>query len=101
MRVRINNNQPNSQQRRALRTECVKEFDKLLELYNHQVAVQVLHILRFNFGFGQKRLKRFVDKLKEMQIKTIDQYEMSDSDVPFICELKLKESGINLDELLK
>lgn len=99
MKVRINNNTPNSAQRKVLRAECVKEFDKLLALYNKQVALQVLTILHFDFGFGQERLKRFSDKLAEMQIKTIDRYEATDEEVPDICEIKLKESGINLDEI--
>ena len=41
MRVRINNNQPTSAQRKVLHQECVKEFDKLLATYNKQVALQV------------------------------------------------------------
>ena len=101
MKVRINNNTPNASQRRALRQECVKEFDNLLGIYNRQVALQVLHILRFDFNFGQQRLKQFSDKLAEMQIKTISKYEATDEEVPDICEIKLRESGINLDELLK
>lgn len=101
MKVRINNNQPTAKQKEVLRKECVKEFDKLLEFYNRQVALQVLYILRFYFGFGQGRLKKFSDKLAEMQIKTIERYEATDGDVPDICEIKLKESGINLEEFLK
>lgn len=101
MKVRINNNQPTAKQKEVLRAECVKEFDKLLGFYNRQVALQVLYILRFDFGFGKDRLKKFSDKLAEMQIKTIERYEATDGDVPDICEIKLKESGINLDEFLK
>lgn len=101
MKVRINNNQPTATQRKALRQECVKEFDKLLSLYNRQVALQVLYILRFDFGWGQKRLKQFSDKLAEMQIKTIDRYEATDGEVPDICEIKLRESGINIEGIFK
>ena len=101
MKVRINNNTPNATQRKALRQECVKEFDKLLADYNRQVALQVLYILRFDFGFGQERLRRFSEKMKEMQITTIDRYEATDGDVPDICEIKLRDSGINVEELLK
>ena len=101
MKVRINNNSPTPAQRNALRQECVKEFDKLLATYNKQVALQVLHILRFDFGFGQQRLKQFSDKLAEMQIKTIAKYEATDAEVPDICEIQLRESGINLKEFLK
>ena len=101
MKVRLNNNQPNAQQRKALRSECVKEFDKLLALYNKQVALQVLHILRFDFNFGQQRLKQFSDKLAEMQVKTMNRYDAIDEEVPDICEIQLKESGIDLKEFFK
>ena len=101
MKVRINNNQPNAAQRRALKQECAKEFDKLLSLYNKQVALQVLHILRFDFGFGQERLQKFSDKLAEMQNDTIGRYLVEDEEVPDICEMKLKASGIDVDALLK
>ena len=36
-----------------------------------------------------------------MQIKTLDFYEATDGDVPDICEIQLKNSGINIAELLK
>lgn len=101
MNVRINNNQPNATQQKTLEQECVKEFDKLLSTYNRQVALQVLHILRFEFGFGQQRLKQFSDKLAEMQIKTIEKYVATDEDVPDICEIQLRDSGIDIDKLLK
>ena len=101
MKVRINNDKPTKQQKKALRQECVKEFDKLLETYNKQVALQVLHILRFKCGYGKKRLKRFSNWLAEMQIKTIEKYVATDDEVPDICEIQLRESGINLDEFLK
>ena len=101
MKVRITNNQPNSAQRRVLHQECVREFDNLLSLYNRQVSLQVAHILRFDFGWGQQRLKKFSDKLAEMQIKTISKYEATDGEVADICEIQLRESGINIKELLK
>lgn len=101
MKVRINNNKPTKEQKKALRQECVKEFDKLLELYNRQVALQVLYILRFDYGFGQKRLERFSKALGDMQIRTLDFYEVEDGDVPSICEIKLRESGIDIDKILK
>lgn len=101
MKVRITNNQPNSSQLRVLRQECIKEFDNLLGIYNRQVALQVLHILRFDFNFGQQRLKQFSDKLAEMQIKTISKYEATDGEVADICEIQLRDSGIDVKSLLK
>ena len=98
MRVRINKNEPTSAQRKVLKKECENEFDKLLSLYNRQVALQVMYILRFKHGFGQQRLKQFSDDLAAMQIDTIGRYIVEDEEVPDICELKLRESGINLED---
>ena len=101
MKCRIYNNQPNAAQMKVLRAECVKEFDKLLSLYNREVALQVLYILRFDFGFGQERLKKFADKLAEMQNNTVHRYEVKDGEIPDICEIKLRDSGIDVKKILE
>ena len=100
MKCRIHNNQPNAAQRKVLRAECVKEFDKLLAEFNREVALQVLYILRFDFGFGQERLKKFADKLAEMQNNTVHRYEVKDGEIPDICEIKLRDSGIDVEEII-
>lgn len=99
MRVRLNK-QPTNKQKGIIREECKKEFTKCLEKYNHDTAIQVLHILRFDFNFGQKRLQRFADKLAEMQADQLERYELSDADTPWICEKQLENSGINIDKIL-
>lgn len=99
MKVRIHN-KPTAAQKKVLRQECIKEFNSLLDMYNRQAALQVLHILRFKYGFGQKRLKEFSDKLAAMQEKTINFYEVTDNDVPDICEIQLRESGIDVSEFI-
>lgn len=101
MKVRLNKEQPTSAQRKALKAECEKEFLKLLGRYNHQVAAQILYILRFDYGFGQERLEKFADKLKQMQIDLEDRYEMGEDCTWWLCEQKLIESGIDVKELLK
>jgi hypothetical protein len=100
VRVRINKNQPTAAQRKVLHQECVREFDKLLSLYNRQVALQVLHILHFNHGWGQKRLAQFSKDLAAMQIKTLDRYEATDDEVADICEIQLRDDGIDVKALL-
>lgn len=97
MKVRINNGAPSAARRRALKKECIREFDELLSKFNRQVVLQVLYILRFDFGFGQERLNKFADKLNAMQITTVEKYEVKDDDVPNICEMKLRDSGIEVD----
>ena len=99
MKCRILKNEPNSAQRRALKQEVAKEFNKLLERYNRQVSAQILYVLRFEYGFGQQRLQKFADKLAAMQINMEYTYELPEDDTPFLCELKLRESGIDVDKL--
>ena len=98
MKVRFGRNQPSSQQKRELKKQCKKEFFKLLESYNKQTALQIMYILHFDFGFGKKRLLRFFEKLKAMQARHIENYEVQDEDVPDICEIKLREHGINAED---
>ena len=100
MKVRINN-QPTSKQRKALKAECVKEFDELLENLNRDVYVKLLHFFRFKRGYGAKRLKALADDLKQVLDDIHARYELSESDTVWICEKQLRESGINVDELLK
>lgn len=101
MKCRLYKNEPTSAQRKALRAECVKEFDRLLEKYNKQVAVQILYLLHTDYGFGNERLTKFADKLKQMQIDLEDKYEMGGDCTWWLCEQKLKESGINVEEILE
>jgi DNA polymerase III epsilon subunit-like protein len=100
MNVRVKN-QPTSQQKKVLRQEVIKEFDKLLARYNRSTAIQVMHILRFDFGFGQERLQKFADKLCEMQKRQEEFYELPPDDTPWLCERQLRESGIDIDAILE
>ena len=97
MNVRLNK-QLNAKQRKALHQESKKEFFKLLELYNKQVSLQIMHTLHFDFGFGEKRLRKFFDKLKTMQARLIERYDAIDEEVPDICEIQLREDGINFED---
>ena len=71
MRVRLNRNQPNAKQKEVLKEECRREFYNLLETYNKQVALQVMHILHFDYG------------------------------VPDICEIQLRDAGIRFEDFFE
>ena len=92
---------PTAKQDKLIKQECRKEFAKLLNQYNRESAIQVLHILHFDFGFGEKRLYRFADKLNEMQRHHKETYELEDSDTAFICEKQLKDDGFDVDKILE
>ena len=101
MRVRLNSNKPNSAQRRVLKEECRREFYNLLEDYNKQTALQMMDILHFEYGFGKKRLREVFVKLREMQNRYIERYEVGDDDVPDICEIRLRDVGINFEDFFE
>lgn len=97
---RIYRNQPNAAQKKALYTVSDQRFFENLEKYNREAALIVLYILHFIFGFGQKRLKRFADKLSEMQDNIMRRYEADGEDIADICEIKLKDSGIDVERII-
>lgn len=101
MRVRINNNTPTAAQRKIIRQECVKEFGTLLEDFNRDVMVQLIYLFHFKYNYGQKRLENLTNDLKEALQNLRTRYELSENDTPWLCERKLKEDGINIDELLE
>jgi hypothetical protein len=92
---------PTAKQDKLIKQECKKEFYKLLDQYNRESAMQVLQILHFDFGFGEQRLYRFVDKLNEMQQKQKETYELEYSDTAWLCERQLTEDGLNVNKILE
>lgn len=97
--MKVRYNRITNKQHQDIHSEVTKEFAKHLKTYNREAAMQVLHILHFDFGFGQARLQRFADKLTEMQAYQKERYELPDSDTPWLCEKQLTEDGINVEEL--
>ena len=101
MKCRIYSNEPNSAQKRALKKMVGAEFNELLERYNRDANMQFLYVLRFYFGFGQKRLQMVVDKLFEMQKDLDYRYELPEDETAWLCEKKLEESGIDIKALMR
>lgn len=92
---------PTAKQDKLIKQECRKEFAKLLDQYNREAAMQVIHILHFEFGFGEKRLYKFADKLNEMQREQKETYELEYSDTGYLCERQLKDDGLDVDKILE
>ena len=89
-----------NKQYQAIHSEVTKQFANQLKTYNREAALQMLHILHFDFGFGKQRLQKFAEKLTEMQAKQKERYELPDSDTPWLCGRQLEADGINITELL-
>ena len=86
---------------KSVKNDNAKQFYLLLDKYNYEASVQVIHILHFEFGFGEKRLQRFADCLTEMQKYQKDRYELDDEDTPWICEEQLRRDGIDIKRIIR
>ena len=95
MRVRIN--KPTASQKKVV----ADEFYKLLDQFNYDTNVQIFYILHFTEGYGIKRLKRVAKEFIKLQKMLKERYELVENDTTWFCENQLKESGINVEELLK
>lgn len=84
----------------SVKNDIAKQFYLLLDKYNYEASVQVIHILHFEFGFGEKRLKRFAELLNQMQQEQKERYELENEDTPWICEEQLRQSGIDFKKLM-
>lgn len=85
----------------SVKDDIKKQFTKLLDTYNKDAALQVIHILHFEFGFGEKRLQKFADCLLQMQKDQKERFELDDEDTPWICAEQLRKDGIYIDNILK
>ena len=85
----------------SVKEDIRKTFLNCIDKYNYDAALQILYILRFKYGWGEKRLTEFAKELTEMQKEIKEHFELEDDDTPWICEIKLKESGIDVKKILK
>lgn len=85
----------------SVKADIGKAFQNLLDRYNYDAALQVLHILHFEFGWGEKRLQKFADCLTQMQKEQKDRYELDDEDTPWICAEQLRRDGIDIQKIIR
>ncbi len=98
--MKCNANRPTLKQKKIIKEECKKQFNEYSDRYNEQVCIQILHILRFEYGFGQTRLERFAEKLSKMQTEIDDRYELEKDCTWKICKKQLIDSGIDLERIV-
>lgn len=94
-------------------TNCPKDWKKIVEReVNKQMSeailseerdlmALVLWVLHTEYGFGKVRLERFAKEFHEKLKELSDWYVMDSTDQVFLCRRKLKEYGIDVDELVK
>lgn len=81
--------------------ECRKQLLKLDEKFSADYEAAVLWQLHEMFGFGQGRLIRFYKAFSTMYEELRKRYELSQDDQGWFYRQRLKEIGVDIDELRK
>lgn len=98
MRVKIP--QLNAVQRKEIAEEAQKQINAIMPWVVENVEAIILWQLHEQCGYGVQRLKRFFDETAPMMNGILEYYNYkNDEDAIWVCKHKLKEIGIDLDEM--
>lgn len=90
-----------SDEKRAMDIEIKRQLAEYNKKNEIEIDALVLWTLHKQFGFGHKRLKQFYDSFGEAVSKLVEHYELTDSDMVWICTQELKDYGIDLEQWQK
>lgn len=71
------------------------EFDKKNML---EVDAMVLWVLMEEFGFGEKRLRKFHSTFSKQIHSLVERYQMDENDDVWLCTEMLKRRGIDINQ---
>ena len=85
-------------EKKAMDIEIRKQLAKHDAEYANELESLILQHLHEEFGFGPKRLRQFYDTFAVRLDELIKHYEMTDSDMVWLCTYKLKQYGIDIEK---
>ena len=86
-------------EKKALDMEIKRQIAEYERKHSNELQALVLWQLHEQLGFGVKRLKKFYDNFNPAIDELLERYQLEDDDCSFICTLKLKELGLDIEEL--
>ena len=84
-------------EKKAMDMEIQRQLAEYDRKHIREIDALVLWELREQFGFGNKRLKKFYDNFAHGIEALISRYEMEQGDDVWLCTHKLKEIGCDLE----
>ena len=88
-------------EQKAMDMEVRRQLAEYDRKHADELNAMILWHLHEEFGFGAKRLKHFYDTFAVRLDELIKYYEMTESDVEWLCTYKLKQYGINIEDWKK
>ena len=88
-------------EQKAIDIEIQKQLAEYDKNHAKELSAMVLWVLHTEFGFGEKRLKKFYDIYAESIEALINRYDLEESDDIWLCTKKLKDVGIDLEDWIR
>lgn len=88
-------------ERRLLEREMKLQINDIAEEKNKNLVAIILYTLHEYTGWGKRKLKDFYDKFEKINKQQREYYQLEQEDDAFLCKIKLKEIGIDIDEWIK
>lgn len=87
-------------ERRAMTNEINRQVIEADTQLYHDITTLTLWALHVHpdTKFGKKRLKRFYMTFDKTHQDLLDYYKLRDEDAVWLCQQKLKEIGVDIDE---
>ena len=87
-------------EQKAMDREINRQLGDYIVKHEKNIDAAILYALHTfpKAKYGKERLREFYDHFQPVLASLLKHYEMSSDDTYFLCDMKLKEIGVNLDE---
>ena len=85
-------------EKKAMNMEIRRQLAEMDKKNMEEVDATVLYVLMTEFGFGEKRLRRFHDAFCEQITELVNRYQMDSNDEIWLCTEMLKRRGIDINQ---
>lgn len=85
-------------EKKAMDMEIRRQLSEMDKKNMEEIDAAVLYVLMTEFGFGEKRLRRFHDAFGEQITALINRYQLGSNDNVWLCTQTLKRRGIDINQ---
>ena len=87
-----------AKERKAMDDEIDKQLAEATRRQEGDIDALLLWYLHTEYGFGEKRLRKFIEGFNARLRELSDWYDMGEGDQMFLVRRELKKIGIDVDE---
>lgn len=99
--MKANVNRLSCAERKAMNMEINRQIAENMKGLNTDLCTMILYFLHEHCGHGKKRLEEDWAAFMPLFEELIKRYEFGEEETPWACSYKLKELGVDCEELSK